>query len=519
MVAEKSNRRLFEERDPGSGRRGEEGTGSWDKWDEAAARSAKKEKVKTELPADVSIDDFRAFMPTHTYIYLPLRDFWPAASVNARVPLVGTGQYDEDGEEITIKASTWLDQNWPCEQMSWLPGYPSIVRDFITQEGEMIPSPGHTLFNTYRPPIIAPGDASLAKPWLDHIERIYPNDIGHIVKWCAQRVQTPNVKLNHALVLGGNFGIGKDTLLEPVVRAVGSWNCHEISPTTLLGTFTAFNKSVILRISEAHDLGELNIYSFYEHSKAIIATPPNVLRVNAKFVPEYHIPNIVGVVITTNFKTNGMFLPPDDRRHYVAWSDHPGVRDPGGLPTSYFDRLWTWIENGGAGHVAAFLRDYDLSGFSPKAPPPLTDAFFAICSANTSAENSELADALDEIAERERKAGRGELIAFTKAMLLRVAGPNLHEWLFSKASRRQFPARLEKLGFIQVRNPDAQDGLWKIQQWKCVGAGKIARWEPIEGKGQRAAIYGSQRVAVRAQYEAAARLQKCDRWDDEEEFP
>ena len=76
--------------------------------------------MKTELPADVSIDDFRAFMPTHTYIYLPLRDFWPAASVNARVPLVGTGQYDEDGEEITIKASTWLDQNRPCEQMSVL---------------------------------------------------------------------------------------------------------------------------------------------------------------------------------------------------------------------------------------------------------------------------------------------------------------------------------------------------------------------------------------------------------------
>ena len=200
----------------------------------------------------------------------------------------------------------------------------------------MIPSPGHTLFNTYRPPIIL-----AMRRWRNRGSTISSpgvcNDIGHIVKWCAQRVQTPNVKLNHALVLGGNFGIGKDTLLEPVVRAVGSWNCHEISSTTLLGTFTAFNKSVILRISEAHDLGELNIYSFYEHSKAIIATPPNVLRVNAKFVPEYHIPNIVGVVITTNFKTNGMFLPRDDRRHYVTWSDHPGVRDPGGLPTSYFD--------------------------------------------------------------------------------------------------------------------------------------------------------------------------------------
>ena len=129
MVAEKSNRRLFEERDPGSGRRGEEGTGSWDKWDEAAARSAKKEKVKTELPADVSIDDFRAFMPTHTYIYLPLRDFWPAASVNARVPLVGTGQYDEDGEEITIKASTWLDQE--IGLASRCPGSPAILRSCV----------------------------------------------------------------------------------------------------------------------------------------------------------------------------------------------------------------------------------------------------------------------------------------------------------------------------------------------------------------------------------------------------
>jgi len=31
--------------------------------------------------------------------------------------------------------------------------------------------------------------------------------------------------------------------------------------------------------------------------------------------------NVCGVVITTNHKTDGIYLPADDRRHYVAWSD------------------------------------------------------------------------------------------------------------------------------------------------------------------------------------------------------
>jgi hypothetical protein len=43
-------------------------------------------------------------------------------------------------------------------------------------------------------------------------------------------VQRPQEKINHALVLGGAQGIGKDTLLEPVKRAVGPWNFEGVSP-------------------------------------------------------------------------------------------------------------------------------------------------------------------------------------------------------------------------------------------------------------------------------------------------
>lgn len=79
-------------------------------------------------------------------------------------------------------------------------------------------------------------------------------------------------------------------------------------------------KSVILRVSEARDLGDVNRVQFYEHMKTYTASPPDVLRVDEKNLREYPVFNVCGVIITTNHKADGLFLPPDDRRHYVAWS-------------------------------------------------------------------------------------------------------------------------------------------------------------------------------------------------------
>jgi hypothetical protein len=59
----------------------------------------------------------------------------------------------------------------------------------------------------------------------------------------------PETKINHALVLGGDPGIGKDTLLGPLIHAIGPWNFQDVSPLQMLGRFNSFAKSVILRIS------------------------------------------------------------------------------------------------------------------------------------------------------------------------------------------------------------------------------------------------------------------------------
>ncbi len=305
----------------------------------------------------VSIHDFHAYMPMHNYIYAPSRDTWPASSVNSRIPpmplLDAHGQpiLKDNGEPKTIRANIWLDQNRSVEQMTWAPGQPIIIEDRLISDGGWIEHKGIKCFNLYRPPTIELGDATKAGPWLEHVRKIFGDDAQHIIRWLAHRVQHPQDKINHALVLGGCQGIGKDTLLEPVKSAVGPWNFSEVSPQHMLGRFNGYVKSVILRVSEARDLGDIDRFGFYDHLKTYTAAPPDVLRVDEKNIREYSILNCCGVIITTNHKTDGIYLPPDDRRHFVAWSDLTKEDFPDGYWTSlanglaYGDGFKCWLQD------------------------------------------------------------------------------------------------------------------------------------------------------------------------------
>jgi hypothetical protein len=264
-------------------------------------------------------------------------------------------------------------------------------------------------------------------------------------------VQRPQDKINHALVLGGPQGVGKDTMLEPVKYVVGPWNFEEVSPQQLLGRFNGFVKSVVLRISEARDLGDVNRFSFYDHMKAYTAAPPDVLRCDEKNLREHSVFNCCGVVITTNYKTDGIFLPADDRRHYVAWTDLKKED----FDVAYWNTLWNWYANGGIGHVAAYLATLDISDFNPKAPPPKTPAFWAIVEANRAPEDGELADALDML---------GNPAATTVERVAAVALPGFSDWLQDRKNSRRVPHRFEQCGYVKVRNGGAKDGQWVINR-------------------------------------------------------
>jgi hypothetical protein len=415
----------------------------------------------------VSLEDFHAYMPAHSYIFTPSREMWPASSVNARIPPIPIG-------EKKMPANAWLDRNKPVEQMTWAPGLPMLVRDRLVAEGGWIERDGVSCFNLYRPPTIEHGDATKANRWINHVHKVFGDDANHIILWLAHRVQRPEEKINHALVLGGAQGIGKDTLLEPVKQAIGPWNFREASPQQMLGRFNSFLKSVILRISEGRDLGDVDRFKFYDHMKAYTAAPPDVLRVDEKHIPEHSVLNVCGVILTSNHKTDGIYLPADDRRHFVAWSD----LSKEDFTPAYWNGLWSWYGAGGAAHVAAYLASLDLSAFDPKAPPPKTPAFWAIVDASQAPEDAELADVLDRMGNPE---------ATTMIRITAAAMGEIETWIKDRKNRRAIPHRLEKCGYVPIRNDAAKDGLWKIND-------------------TRQAVYAKDTLSIRDRFKAASSL-------------
>ena len=284
----------------------------------------------------VPLREFYALPEAHRFVCLATGRMHPAQGVDGRFPPVQVG-INKKGEPVYMKATQWLYRHQVADGLTWWPGELQIMPDRIAVEGQIIPRKGAKLVNLYRPPLLmSGGDATKAGRWLDHGRKLYGTEFDHMLAYFAHSVQHPGDKINHALVLGGEQGIGKDTLLYPVLRAVGLWNCHDIKPDQLFGQFTPFYKAVVLVVSEVNDLGDKLRHQFYERTKTLNAAPPTTQTVNEKFLPPYHIPNCCNVVMTTNHKAGGIYLPPGDRRHFVA-SSSCTMADFG---AGYFKRLY-----------------------------------------------------------------------------------------------------------------------------------------------------------------------------------
>jgi hypothetical protein len=110
--------------------------------------------------------------------------------------------------------------------------------------------------------------------------------------------------------------------------------------------------------------------------------------------------------------------------------------------------------------VAAYLSRLDLSEFNPKAPPPKTEAFWEIVESNRAPENSELADALDQL-------GNPDVV--TKVEIAEKVEAAFEIWLQDRRNARLIPHRFEEVGYVAIRNPDDKtEGRWKIGKKRYV---------------------------------------------------
>jgi hypothetical protein len=380
-----------------------------------------------------------------------------------------------------------LDKERAVEQATWIPSEPEIIKDKISYEGGWINKQGAKVFNLYRAaPTLVANVANEVRPWREHMRSIYPDAAEHLECWLAHRIQYPGIKCNHAIVLGGEQGIGKDSLLEPIKQGVGHWNWKEISPIQMLGRFNGWMKAVVVRVSEVRDMGDVDRFAFYDHSKSYITAPPDVITCDEKHIREHPVHNVAGFILTTNHKTSGLFLPPDDRRHFVAWSD--ATRES--FPPVYWDRYWEWLtEGGGVYSVTEYLRKKDLSKFNAKAPPPQTEAWWAIVQSNSSVEDEELCGVLE-------KLGHPQAITIQQIIDCAKATDEegLAEMLADRKNRRRIPHILERSGYVITRNPTAAktSGYWTVF-------------------GKQCSVYAQKKLSLQEQFSAAGNLTKSER--------
>ena len=287
---------------------------------------------------------------------------------------------------------------------------------------------------------------------------LYPEDGDDIINWLAHRVQRPGQKIKPRLGARRWPRNRQGHVLQPVKLAVGPWNFQEISPTNLMDAYNPFVKAVVLRMNEAHDLGEserANRYALYERVKIYAASAAR----RAALRRQVHSPALRAECARADHhhqSQNGWRLSAERR---PPASGGLVELHQGRIQRRLFQRdLALAAQEGGNEHVAAYLAQRDLSAFDPCGLPRQTAAFFDIVNASQAPEDAELADVLDDIGNEQERAGVCSLAGRSSTS---PHGATL-EWLLDRRHRRSIPYRMERCGYIACRNPNANDGLWRI---------------------------------------------------------
>ena len=311
-------------------------------------------RAEPDEAAGVTIDDFVAYMPAACLHLHAVPRALARPSVNARLPPRSGADQERPAEarqerqaNHIVGHATGSTTTAASNRLTWHPGLPMLITDRLVGRRRLDRAQGRhrasTCTGRRASSWATPARQALGSSTCTRFTRTMPTT--SFAGWRIA-VQQPGDKINHALVLGGDQGIGKDTLLEPVKHAVGPWNFHEISPTHLLGP--------LQRLREIGDPAgqRRRAISAMSTASSSTTTPrstpprrPTCCGSTRSTCSEYYVLNCLGFIITTNHKTDGIYLPADDRRHYVAWSN----LNKGDFPANYWNELWGFYENGGLG--------------------------------------------------------------------------------------------------------------------------------------------------------------------------
>jgi hypothetical protein len=265
-----------------------------------------------------------------------------------------------------LEASNWYDENREA-----MKGYALKGMTYAAGDEWKVQRDGLVYGNVWRdarPEIKNPGDPQL---WIDHCRRLVPDEreLNHIWDVMAVKLKQPRTKINHAVLHGGNGGIGKDTMWYPFLWAIGGdhmKNVKVIDGDKITSDFGYHYQTEVMVLNELKEPEARERRALANRLKPVIAAPPEMLTVNRKGLHPYEMPNRIFLLAFTN-ESMPITLDSDDRRWFCVWSDAPK------MTSDETQRIWGWYKNGGFEAVAGWLRARDVSAFNPKAIPFTTE--------------------------------------------------------------------------------------------------------------------------------------------------
>ena len=267
-----------------------------------------------------------------------------------------------------VESSICYDENRQNMNGTILAGLTYAAGDetFVAYDGDVM---GNT-WSDARPKVdkSATKDISL---WVSHCRDIVPNDseLEHIWDVMAFKLQNPKVKINHAILHGGDEGCGKDTMWAPFLWSVCGPRLRNrgiLDGNSISSKYGYQLESEVLLINELKEPNAADRRVLANNLKPLIAAPPDTLPVEKKFLHTYMVANRLFVLAFSNDPVP-ISLSSQDRRWFCVWSPNAIMEE------SRSKEIWGWYNAGGFEAVAAWLYQRNVAMFNPAAAPAMTE--------------------------------------------------------------------------------------------------------------------------------------------------
>lgn len=297
------------------------------------------------------------------------------------------------GKNPRVGAGVWFDENRNDYNGQMLTGIA-----YAPGGGTLVAREGDVYGNKWVDGRPEGKDGDIA-PYMALLERVVPDAMEreHILNVFAYKRQHPEHKINHAILMIGKPGIGKDSIYAPFLWSIGGTgqrNVHIIKEgAELVSNFGYALENEVIVLNELRQPEGRDRRAMENSLKPIIAAPPEYLSVNRKNAHPYDALNRILVLAGSNHDVP-IALPSDDRRWFVVKSS----ADP--LTSEEAKRLWKWYLSGGFEAICGWLERRDVSAFDPGARPPMTEAKECMVEQGHSSAESYLIDLI--------RSGKGE---------------------------------------------------------------------------------------------------------------